>query len=95
MDYISPRSGATNPTHIDSLGKGGYMVMPTLAARDLIPYDRRKFGMLVFVQSVDTLYKLNTTLLNNSAWLALSISSVEQASDSLALKLNFLHHKEN
>ena len=89
MDYISPRAGATNPTHIDSLGKGGYMVMPTIADRDAIPNARRKFGMLVFVQSVDTLYKLNTPLLNNSAWVALSLSSAAQASDSLALKLNF------
>ena len=32
------------PTHIDSLGKGGYMIMPTTAARDNIPTLRRKKG---------------------------------------------------
>ena len=35
------------PTHIDSLGKGGFMVMPTIGSRDSIPLERRKLRMLV------------------------------------------------
>lgn len=64
------------PTHIDSLGKGGYMVVSTIAMRNRIPMKRRKQGMLVFVQSVDTLYKLNSSSLNDLSWLPIGLSSV-------------------
>ena len=81
------------PTHIDSLGKGGFMVMPTIGSRDSIPLERRKLGMLVFVQSVDSLYKLNTRntnrLTSSVDWLTLGLASASGAADSLALKLNF------
>ena len=63
LDFISPASGATNPTHLDSLGKGGYMVMPSISERNLIPTTRRKLGMLVYVQAVDSIYKLNYFIL--------------------------------
>jgi hypothetical protein len=36
---------ALYPTHIDSLGKGGYMVKPTIEMRNNIPTQRRKKGM--------------------------------------------------
>jgi hypothetical protein len=65
---------AQYPTHIDSLGKGGFMVLPTLAMRNNIPTLRRKQGMLVYVQAVDSLYKLNSASLDNT-WLAIGLSS--------------------
>ncbi len=61
-------------THIDSLGRGGFMVLPSIATRDSIPLKRRKQGMLVYVQSVDVLYKLNSASLDNT-WLAIGLSS--------------------
>ncbi len=66
-------SGVANyPTHIDSLSKGGYMSMPTIAARDLIPTLRRKYGMLVFVEADGVIYKLNAATLANTDWVAFS-----------------------
>ena len=65
-------SGVANyPTHIDSLSKGGYMSMPTIAARDAIPTLRRKYGMLVFVEADGVIYKLNAATLVND-WVAFS-----------------------
>ena len=86
LDFISPASGATNPTHLDSLGKGGYMVMPSISERNLIPTTRRKLGMLVYVQAVDSIYKLNATSLDNSNWVALGVySAAKIKSDSTTL----------
>ncbi len=87
---ITTNGVASYPTHIDSLGKGGYMTMPTIGSRDSIPTLRRKYGMLVYVQSIDSLYKLSAPTLDNSAWTALGLSSASQASGNLALKLNLL-----
>ena len=87
---------AQYPTHIDSLGKGGYMVLPNIAMRNSIPALRRKQGMMVYVQSVDSLYKLNSASLDNT-WLAIGLtSSVDVArflsyaklSDSLFIRGN-------
>lgn len=55
------------PTHIDSYQQGGMRVVQTLAERDAIPNERRKDGMLVFVVSEDTNYRLFGGL-NNSNW---------------------------
>ena len=67
-------SGVANyPTHIDSLSKGGYMSMPTIAARDAIPTLRRKYGMLVFVQADGVIYKLNAATLVNADWVTFSL----------------------
>ncbi len=63
------------PTHYDSLGKGGYMVVSNIITRNRIPMKRRKQGMLVFVQETDTLYKLNSTSLSNLSWLPIGLSS--------------------
>ena len=78
--YISPRAGANNPSHIDSLGKGGFMVVSTTLDRDAIPLDRRKFGMLVFVQNNNILYQLKdstSSKLNTDStdWLSIGLSS--------------------
>ena len=60
LDFIAPRSSATNPTHIDSLGKGGY-----------IPTPRRMYGMLVYVQVIDSVYKLGSQSIDNSNWISI------------------------
>ena len=65
-------------THIDSLGRGGFMVLPTIGTRDSIPFKRRKFGMLVYVQEVDSMYKLNAPNLDNSNWVTLGLFSAEK-----------------
>jgi len=102
--YISPRAGANNPSHIDSLGKGGFMVVSSKLDRDSIPLDRRKFGMLVFVQNNNTLYQLKDSasakLYSDSTdWLSIGLnSSVDvdkflkyaKTSDSLYIKGNTL-----
>jgi len=68
-------SGVANyPTHIDSLSKGGYMSMPTTAARDAIPALRRKYGMLVFVEADNVIYKLNAATLVND-WVTFSLGT--------------------
>ncbi len=91
LDFISPASGAINPTHIDSLGKGGYMVVPSLSDRNAIPTTRRKLGMLVFVQAVDSIYKLNATSLDNSNWVALGLySAAKIKADSTTLNRSLL-----
>ena len=73
-------SGVANyPTHIDSLSKGGYMSMPTIAARDAIPTLRRKYGMLVFVEANGIIYKLNAVTLANTDWVALSLDGTTNA----------------
>jgi len=73
---------ALYPTHIDSLGKGGYMVLPTIAMRNSIPAQRRKQGMMVYVQSVDSLYKLNSASLDNT-WVTIGLSSSDDVSGFL------------
>ena len=85
---ITTNGVASYPTHIDSLGKGGFMVMPTITERNNIPTLRRKFGMLVFVQEVDSLYKLNATNLDNSNWLSLGLASAVESNGKFELKLN-------
>jgi len=72
---ITTNGIAEYPTHIDSLSKGGYMSMPTIALRDAIPALRRKYGMLVFVQADGVIYKLNAATLANADWVALSFGA--------------------
>ena len=82
---ITTNGVASYPTHIDSLGRGGYMSLPTIADRDAIPTLRRKYGMLVFVQADGVIYKLNAATLVNTDWVALALgSSGSQYTDALA-----------
>jgi len=81
---ITTNGVASYPTHIDSLGKGGYMTIPTLIERDNIPTLRRKYGMLVYVQANDSLYKLSSVNLDNTNWITMGLASVLKLSnDSL------------
>ena len=77
----------TYPTHLDSLGQGGFMSLQTIASRNAILTRQRKLGMLVYVQSNDSLYKLNSKDLSNNGWVALAQLSQEKLSDSLNSRL--------
>jgi len=74
LGHITTNGIASYPTHIDILGQGGYMSMPTIAARDAIPTLRRKYGMLVFVQADNVIYKLNDANLAN-VWVTLLVDA--------------------
>ena len=77
LGHITTNGIASYPTHIDILGQGGYMSMPTIADRDAIPTLRRKYGMLVFVQADGVIYKLNAATLANAAWVPFSLPASE------------------
>lgn len=51
------------PTHIDSLGKGGYRSVQTTAGLDSIPILRRRYGMKVRVNATNLEYLLGPDLL--------------------------------
>ena len=70
---ITTAGVAAYPTHIDSLGRGGYMTLPDLSTRNAIPTKRRKQGMLVYVQANDSLYKLATSDVSlNTGWVKIN-----------------------
>jgi trimeric autotransporter adhesin len=73
--------GSTYPTHLDSLGQGGLMSLSTIASRDALIIRRRKQGMLVYVQSNDSLYKLTTADLSNTGWVAVGLLTPKQLTD--------------
>lgn len=54
------------PTHIDSLGHGGFMAVTSKAIRNSIPPLRRKQGMLVYVRETDSVYQLKPGSINNA-----------------------------
>lgn len=64
----------TYPTHMDSLGKGGFMAVPTKAIRDKLSTQRRKVGMMVYVSETDSVYQLkgDTT---NAHWVSFKLAS--------------------
>ena len=80
--YIYPVGKGTYPTHIDSLSKGGYMSLPTIETRDAISVLRRKQGMLVYVQSNDSIYKLSSADLSNNGWVAMGLYTQEKFNDA-------------
>ena len=85
---ITTAGVAVYPTHIDSLGKGGFMTLPDLTTRNAIPVKRRKQGMLVFVQANDSLYKLMTADVSlNTGWVAMGLLTQQKFSDSLNSRL--------
>ena len=84
---ITTAGVAVYPTHIDSLGRGGFMTLPDLITRNAIPVKRRKQGMLVFVQANDSLYKLTSADLSNSGWVAMGLLTQQKFSDSLNSRL--------
>lgn len=65
---VTPDSNDKFPTHINSMGKGGYHAVMDIAARDAIPMERREEGMLVGVVVPDsTVYQLKGGI-DNAFW---------------------------
>ena len=58
VGYIQTNGVANYPTHIDSMGKGGYVVVRDTTQRNAITCLRRKYGMAAYVQSEQKLYIL-------------------------------------
>jgi len=65
VGYIQTNGVANYPTHIDSMGKGGYMVVKDTNQRNSIPCLRRKYGMAVYSQEQNILYILKDSNCNN------------------------------
>jgi hypothetical protein len=70
VSYINTNGSAKYPTHLDSLGYGGFRVAKDTAERNAITTLRRKYGMAVYVQSNDSLYILRDHSLGNTNWFA-------------------------
>lgn len=69
LGYLTTNDGnSVYPTHIDNLGFGGYRVVADIAARNAITTQRRSLGMLVYVQSDNTMYVLRDVTLGNADW---------------------------
>ncbi len=75
VSHITTNGPAQYPTHIDSLGYGGFRVVKDITERDAITTLRRKYGMAVYVQSNDSLYILKDLALGNNNWSAFGGSS--------------------
>ena len=60
------------PTHIDSLGLGGFMAVTNINSRNNITGLRRKVGMLVYVIENDALYQLKGGT-DNTKWVAVPL----------------------
>jgi hypothetical protein len=71
VGYIQTNGVANYPTHIDSMGKGGYMSMQDSFKRNAIPCLRRKYGMAVYVQNLQKLYILKDSSCVNT-WVEFS-----------------------
>lgn len=72
------------PTHIDSLGFGGYRVVTDITQRNGIKPSRRVKGMLVYVQSDSTMYQLG----DGDAWSAvpLTLADIDTIPNTLNIK---------
>jgi len=64
-DSLGPKNGGPWPTHEDIYTHGGLMTVADTTARDAITTERRKEGMLVFVQADAKYYQLGSDL---STW---------------------------
>lgn len=72
---INPNAPTDNyPTHIDSLGHGGFMTVKNTTIRNSISTLRRKEGMLVYVIQTDSLYQLKGGVTNTN-WTAFKLGS--------------------
>ena len=94
------------PTHIDSLGMGGFMVVASKAIRNNIPPLRRKKGMLVYVRETDSVYQLNTSSITipliDTDWDKFKLGSVggltwwgAQSSAPSSPQLNWAYYNSN
>jgi hypothetical protein len=87
-NIVTQDATSVYPTHIDSLGRGGFMTLPDLTTRNAIPVKRRKQGMMVYVQANDSLYTLTTVDVSlNSGWVAMGLLTQQKLTDSLNSRL--------
>lgn len=57
--YMTPvDSTDVYPTHLSTLGRGGYREVADTDARDAIPVERMALGMLVYVEDINVTYRL-------------------------------------
>jgi hypothetical protein len=61
----------TYPTHLDSLGSGGYRTVATKAGLNAITSQRRVIGMTAYVVATDSTYQLRGGILNAN-WVAVA-----------------------
>jgi hypothetical protein len=74
VGYVSTLGVANYPTHIDSMGKGGYVVVRDTTQRNAITCLRRKYGMAAYVQSLQKLYILKDSNCANT-WVEFTAGS--------------------
>lgn len=65
VGYVSTFGGGSYPTHLDSLGKGGFRVVADATERNAITQLRRSVGMVVMQLSDTTLYRLRAPITGN------------------------------
>jgi hypothetical protein len=65
--------GGSYPTHLDSLGMGGYMTTFNQTSRNAIPAARRKTGMMVRYSSADSTFVLSGGIANSN-WVVFATS---------------------
>lgn len=80
------------PTHYSEYGKGGWREVSTIEEMNSIPLARRKIGMAVYVEDVDTIYILKGGI-TNDCWVSLESSQATtfvftQASSSNRWEIN-------
>ena len=88
VSYITTNGPAQYPTHIDSLGYGGFRVVKDITERNAITTLRRKYGMAVYVQSNDSLYILKDNTLGNNNWFAFGGAGGPGAAAGTYLQIN-------
>jgi hypothetical protein len=87
VGYITTQGVALYPTHYDSMGFAGYRVAKDTTERDAITCLRRKFGMAVYVQSVNKIYILKDSSCNN-VWEQFSSGGSSIDTTSLSNRIN-------
>ena len=74
------------PSHIAEYGKGGYMVVDDIAARNAITTERRTSGMLVYVKSNTYVYRLGTGGTNSDWVVAIATSGIFVSNDLSSMR---------
>ena len=90
--YVAPTNLADQyATHIDAFGKGGYRTLPDIAARDAIFDDRKSIGMLVYTESTDEIWKLES--IAPDVWVLSGINGLERG--GIAWDSTFVYLKDD
>ncbi len=74
IDTIEPKNGGNFPVVRDTDVQGGIQVQPTTVARDAIPLNNQKVGMLVYVTANSTYYQL-TVAGTPGTWVAANLGA--------------------